>query len=241
MEFVVLAAGEGSRLKKAGIASSKPIVKLNGVPLIERLLRIFLNNGAERMHVIINEASPDVEAFLSSVEQPVPLQVIKQNTPSSLHSFYALLPKINSDAFCLTTVDTVFEEDEFNRYIQAFQSASGVDGLMAVTDFVDDESPLWVETDDALNITGFKDDKTANALYVSGGIYGLRRSVFPTVIKTVESGVERMRNFQRRMLEDGLRLKAYPFSKIIDIDRKEDLELAETWMQSAGNKAKDDR
>ena len=230
MEFAILAAGEGSRLKKGGISGSKPMAMLNGVSLIERLMRIFLNNGAEKLHVIVNEASPDVEAFLGSLQLQVPLLIVKQNTPSSLHSFYALMPNIQSDAFCLTTVDTVFEEEEFLRYIQAFQADSSLDGLMAVTSFVDDESPLWVEADSELKIVGFKDNRSAGAGYVSGGIYCLRKSVLPTVTKAVGSGVQRMRNFQRLMLDEGLRLKAYPFSKIIDIDRKEDLELAEAWL-----------
>lgn len=31
-------------------------------------------------------------------------------------------------------------------------------------------------------------------------------------------GMSRMRNFQRQLVADGLRLKAYPFSKILDVD-----------------------
>ena len=41
-----------------------------------------------------------------------------------------------------------------------------------------------------------------------------------------------MRNFQRQLVKDGLRLKAYPFSKILDVDHASDIEKAETFLRT---------
>lgn len=229
----MIAAGEGSRLKKGGISGSKPMARLGGVPLLERLMSFFMRNGASRIVVIINEQSPDVEDFLNNQAASIPLVVVKKSTPSSLHSFYTLLPHIQSNKFCLTTVDTVFREEEFAQFIDAFARLQGADGLMAVTDFVDDESPLWVRTDDTLAITAFEDHHSEGLRFVSGGIYCLNKAVFKTVRKAVDSGTHRMRNFQRLLLAEGHQLKAYPFSKIMDVDRPEDLRLAEAWLRKS--------
>jgi hypothetical protein len=43
-------------------------------------------------------------------------------------------------------------------------------------------------------------------------------------------GVYRMRNFQRRLVESGMKLKAYPFDKIIDIDHAQDILKAEEFI-----------
>jgi len=40
-----------------------------------------------------------------------------------------------------------------------------------------------------------------------------------------------MRNFQRQLVADGLLLKAYPFSKIIDVDHCSDIVKAEELIQ----------
>ena len=40
----------------------------------------------------------------------------------------------------------------------------------------------------------------------------------------------RMRNFQRALLADGLRLEAYPFSKVFDIDHASDITKAEQFL-----------
>ena len=39
-----------------------------------------------------------------------------------------------------------------------------------------------------------------------------------------------MRNFQRALIADGRRLKAFAFSKVLDIDHKEDIAKAETFL-----------
>jgi hypothetical protein len=39
-----------------------------------------------------------------------------------------------------------------------------------------------------------------------------------------------MRNFQRGLIRDGLALKAYPFSKVLDIDHVGDIKKAEDFL-----------
>ena len=46
-------------------------------------------------------------------------------------------------------------------------------------------------------------------------------------------GKSHMRNFQRELLSDGMHLKAYPFSKILDIDHASDIEKAETFLKQS--------
>lgn len=232
MDFAIIAAGEGSRLKKEGFDHPKPMVILEGLPMIHRLINIFIRNKAERIFIIINEQSYELEVYLNSLVLPVPLKIVKKTTQSSLHSFYQLTTCFVSNKVCLTTVDSVFNEEEFRGYITAFKKDENLDALMAVSTFIDDESPLYVSTDPGLKITGFDDEKTNQSAYVSGGIYCFRKSIFDTIKKAVDNGTERMRNFQRQLLTEGFYVQAYPFSKIIDVDHMRDITLAEKWLSS---------
>jgi len=45
MNYAIIAAGEGSRLMQEGVEQPKPLVELNGEPMIHRLIRIFNANG----------------------------------------------------------------------------------------------------------------------------------------------------------------------------------------------------
>lgn len=236
MKFAIISAGEGSRLAQEGVQLPKPLVQLNGMAMIDRLIHIFAKNGAEQVVVIINNEVAQTKEHLALLKKvsEVPLEVIVKTTPSSMHSFYELTTYLKDDKFCLTTVDTIFREEEFSRFIEAFK-ASDKDGLMAVTDYIDDEKPLYISTDEELNITGFHDARTPDCRYISGGIYCLTPKSIDTLQRCMENGMSRMRNFQRQLVADGLHLGAYPFSKILDVDHASDIEKAEAFLNGKDN------
>ena len=172
MKFAIISAGEGSRLAQEGVRLPKPLVQLNGEAMIDRLVHLFARNGAEQVVIIINNEVPLTRQHIEELQQraEVPVEVVVKTTPSSMHSFYELSRFLKDDKFCLTTVDTVFREDEFARFIEAFRQ-SDQDGMMAVTDYIDDEKPLYIGTDDHLSITGFYDEARPDCRYISGGVY----------------------------------------------------------------------
>lgn len=229
MKFAIIAAGEGSRLAREGVKAPKPLIKLQGIPIIERLVVLFASQGASSINIIINEQQPETLSLLQKLQQQYPINIVVKNTPSSMHSLHALSHLLRGEKFCLTTVDTIFKEKEFAEYINSFKNSCD-DGLMAVTDYIDDEKPLYVDTDGELNITAFVDSPTEISKYISGGIYGLQDNALDILDECMAAGIERMRNFQRGLVGNGLKLKAHPFKKIIDIDHAEDIAKAEEFL-----------
>lgn len=226
MKFAIISAGEGSRLAQEGVTYPKPLVPLQGTPIIERLIKIFAGHNAESINIIINRRQPETEALLHKLSKKYPVNIVVKDTPSSMHSLYELRHLLRGGKFCLTTVDTIFNEEEFAAYLQQFEE-SCFDGIMAVTPYIDDEKPLYVGTDSSRNITGFYDAPHPDSQYISGGIYGLNEIALDTLERCIEQGQARMRNFQRQLVSDGLKLQAFPFGKIIDIDHATDIEKAE--------------
>ena len=231
MKFAIISAGEGSRLAQEGVQLPKPLVQLNGEAMVDRLVRIFAQNGAEQVVIIINNEVPLTKEHMLELQQKseVPIELIIKTTPSSMHSFYELSRYLKDDKFCLTTVDTIFREDDFSKFIETFKKSES-DGLMAVTDFVDDEKPLYISTKEDLTITGFHDAATPQCKFISGGIYCLTPKAIDTLEKCMANGMSRMRNFQRQLVADGLHLDAYLFSKILDVDHADDIKKAEDFL-----------
>ena len=62
--IVIIAAGEGSRLREAGWAVPKPMVLVAGVPLIESAIRNFVAAGITRLSIIVNEQERDCAAWV---------------------------------------------------------------------------------------------------------------------------------------------------------------------------------
>ena len=240
MKYAIIAAGEGSRLAAEGIEDPKPLVSVNEERLIDRLIRIFMDNEAEKIVVICNDLTTLVAQHLLRIQRdglmgrPVPLFFKVKSTPSSMHSFFEISGELTDGPFVLTTVDTIFRESEFKDYVKRFTDClrAGDDGLMGVTDYIDDEKPLYVGTDPQLSITGFFDTNDPPCRYISGGIYGLTPRAIDTLHACIDRGEARMRNFQRALVRDGQHLKAYPFSKVLDIDHATDIRKAEMFLQA---------
>jgi NDP-sugar pyrophosphorylase family protein len=231
MKAGIIAAGEGSRLRTEGIGLPKPLVPVKGVPLVERLLRSYAECGISEAVCIVNEFSPEVREFLESHDFGMPVQVIVKTTPSSMHSLFALAPFLGNETFVLSTVDSIFQNDDLKAFIAYSRSHAGlIDGTLAVTDFIDDEKPLYVRADRQRKIIAFEKDVQADPQWVTGGIYSFSPSIFNEMEEMTRRSVERLRNFLSHLITKGYTLHAFPFSKIVDIDHAADILVAEEWL-----------
>ena len=59
----------------------------------------------------------------------------------------------------------------------------------------------------------------------------MRPNALNTLNKCLEQGQSRMRNYQRALVADGLKLKAFTFAKILDVDHASDISKAEDFLQ----------
>ena len=235
MKFAIIAAGDGSRLAQEGVTEPKPLVKVRGERLIDRLIRIFMGSNATEIVVICNEQMSDVASHLKLIQDEglnglhVPLRFVIKSTPSSMHSFYELRHFLRDEPFVLTTVDTIFDEREFHDYVLSFQDkiAQGTAALMGVTDYIDDEKPLYVGVDNVMRISGYYDTPQADSHFISAGIYGLTVPSLNILEACIEKGESRMRNFQRALVVADLRIEAFPLTKVFDIDHIEDIRKAD--------------
>ena len=246
MKFAIIAAGDGSRLAQEGITEPKPLVKVRGERLIDRLIRIFMGNNATEIVVICNEQMSDVASHLKMIQDEglngrhVPFRFVIKSTPSSMHSFYELRHFLRDDPFILTTVDTIFDESEFHDYVLSFQDkiAHGTDALMGVTDYIDDEKPLYVGVDNVMRINGYYDTPQADSRFISAGMYGLTASSLDILETCIEKGESRMRNFQRALVAADLRIEAFPLTKVFDIDHIEDIRKADEGVKNLSSSCK---
>ena len=236
IDFGIIAAGDGNRIKEEGSKVSKPLVSIDGEPMIARLIKIMTEAGADSISIVINSGMTEVIEFLEDYRHnnfEVSLKILETRTPSSMHTFYELSKLMNpEDKFIVSTVDTIFRKEEFLKYVDTFRSSPKfIDGLMGVTDYIDDEKPLYVETGNEMKIIGYKDTEFEGVEYVSAGIYGLDVRALPVLNDCLQKGLNRMRNFQRALIESGLNLKAFNLGKVIDVDHLEDVEKANNFLK----------
>ena len=234
IDFGIIAAGDGNRIRQEGSFLPKPLVDIEGEPMIGRLVKIMEKAGAASINVIVNSSMPEVIGYLEFLGETLKcrLRISDRRTPSSMHTMYELLKLMEpSGKFIVTTVDTIFRKDDFNAYVESFRkSGEGIDGMMGATYYIDDEKPLYMSVDEDMRITGYLDRPFEGVKYVSAGIYGLSKKALPVLEECVELGVTKMRNFQRKLVEEGFYLKAFNLGKVIDVDHIGDIDKANKFL-----------
>ena len=230
MKAGIIAAGLGERLTSRGIKTPKALIRINEEPLIARVIRAAASVQATSVACIINELMPELDRYLHSTSWPVPLEVIKKTTPSSMESLFTLAPFLADEPFLLFTVDAVFPFESLRRFAARASCIAGAQGVLALTRFVDDEKPLWVRTDRRHGVTVIGDAARMSP-YVTAGFYYFDPSIFELVGPARTRGLGALRQFLGFMLESGYAIYGLPVSKTVDVDYPEDIETAERYIR----------
>jgi NDP-sugar pyrophosphorylase family protein len=220
----IIAAGKGERLRPATNHLPKPLVKINGEPLLQRQIRTMLQTGIDPIHVVVNE---ETAALLKEhrVVLPREVELAVANTASSMESLFLLGDQIASQDFVLAMVDSIVDADEFQQFLnygRRVTSQQAYDGVIGTVRWRGDERPLFVSVEEG-SIIRFGSQKDE---LVTAGFYFLSSQIFRLAGEARHLRLGALRQFLSLLIERGLRLGAFRFELAIDIDEDADLRAA---------------
>jgi NDP-sugar pyrophosphorylase family protein len=225
MQGLILAGGEGSRMVADGVKTPKALVEVAGRPQLLSLIQTLEELGCQSITCMIREGV--------RVQAPASVVVRSCRTPSSLHTLIAGLAVVPAGPVFCTMVDTVMPPADWHRVYDEVteQLHGGAFAVLAVTPFVDDERPLYVWRDLQGRVTDIADTpgERRDSAVITGGVYGLSPGARRLATVAASSG-SRMRSFLKLLIEVRAPVATVEVPKIIDLDRKQDLDAAETWL-----------
>ncbi len=217
----ILAAGEGSRLRHAGWEMPKPLVPVAGVPLIGHVIENFLAAGIRTLDVIFNEDGEECVRWVRSRFPELDLRIVVKTTRSSLQSFREIAARSGAGRVLFSTADAFCPRTDFLDFVREAERTPAEATVLAVTPLVADERPLWVSLDGSGRITtlggGSGELVTAGMYLVSERV---RRIPPPRDLGS-------LREFLAWLLAQGETLYGVRVSAVVDVDRAEDVALAE--------------
>lgn len=180
MHAVVMAAGEGARLRPITERWPKPVLPIDGRPVVATLLRELASAGCERVALVTGHLAEQVEELVGDGDA-FGLDVRTVRQPSGLGSADAVRRGISAGVeppFLVTAADTVFTRGDIGRVSRTF-AASDAAGAMCGRRDPPSEAPHRA----ALKIVGGLvvkpiDDDPANMIG-SAPLWGLREALVP--------------------------------------------------------------
>ncbi|MBI3270752.1 MAG: NTP transferase domain-containing protein [Planctomycetes bacterium] len=229
MRAGILAAGTGARLRAGGIATPKPLVKVGGRALIDRLLDELRRAGVTEVVAITNDAFREVADHLRA-QAILPVRVVVKTTASSFESLCEIAPHLEGEPFLLSTVDAIYSPGTLARFALLAGRADGRAATLALTDYVDDEKPLRVLTNAAGRITRLG-SKVESSRWITAGFYHFNNEATRELVTARERGLPALRGFLEHLVERGLAVYGEPVGRTADVDRPNDIESAERLLE----------
>jgi NDP-sugar pyrophosphorylase family protein len=127
IDAVVMAAGEGSRLRPVTECWPKPILPIDGRPVIATLLRELAAAGFERVFVITGHLAEQVEELVGD-GSGFSLDVRYTRQPGVLGSADTVQRALAAGAkppLLVTAADTVYSQGDIGRFVEAARGAAG--------------------------------------------------------------------------------------------------------------------
>jgi len=230
MKAGIIAAGLGERLVAAGITQPKPLVPVAGRALIDYGLSAVEAAGVRAVACIVNEQSRGIEAHCRSAFPRLHFDFVRRTTPSSMESLFTLAPLLQDARFVLLTVDAVCAPAVLQGFL-ARAERRAADVVLAVSDFVDDEKPLWVRLADDGRVEALGLPAQGSGL-VTAGFYVFEPVIFREVTVARTRGFTALRQFLGHLLASGYRVDGERVPKTVDVDRPEDIAVAEAYVRS---------
>ena len=147
MQVIILAAGMGRRLGELTQDNTKCMVTVNGVRLIDRLLRqlVSVSNPLHRIVIVIGYEGKKLKEYLGNSYQHIPLEYVENpiyNKTNNIYSLFLAKEELAYDDTLLVESDLIFEDGVFEKVLSnpfpnlavVAKYESWMDGTMVVLD-----------------------------------------------------------------------------------------------------------
>jgi len=109
---LLLAAGMGSRLSPLTDATAKCLIKVSGIPILERLIRTLGSYAFTRLVVVVGHESDAIQDYLGDHSGDIQISYVVSPCYRTTNNIYSLwlARKVIDEPFLLVESDLVFDE-----------------------------------------------------------------------------------------------------------------------------------
>jgi dTDP-glucose pyrophosphorylase len=128
---VIMAGGRGKRLRPLTDSCPKPMIPVNGTPMLEIIIKNFIALGVNNFFLSVNYMKEQIiDHFGDGSAWDVSIEYIEENQPLGTAGSLSLLPEITSKSIIITNGD-VLSKIDYNALL-AFFSRHNSDALMCI-------------------------------------------------------------------------------------------------------------
>ena len=230
MQTVVLAAGQGTRMRPLTVATPKPMLPAAGKPLLEHTLNRATEAGASRFVIVVGYEAHQVRDHFGDEHYGIDIEYAEQtNQRGTADAVRAAAPKLDEAPFAVLNGDALYDPDSLTTL---YDSGPAVGSYHV--DNPSNYGVLQLDSADETCVTGVVEkpaDPKSNL--INTGSY-----VFPAAatdhldVSASERGELELTDVLETVCEEAT-VTAVPFDRWLDVGRPWELLAANEWLMES--------
>ncbi|ABV51057.1 Nucleoside-diphosphate-sugar pyrophosphorylase [Prochlorococcus marinus str. MIT 9215] len=222
---IIMAGGLGSRLRPHTDKCPKPMLKINGKPILEIIIKNCIDSGFREFFISVNYLKNIIKDYFGDGSKwGIKISYLEENEPLGTGGSLILLPKDLKNPFLVLNGDVL---TKFNpSKLLEFHNKNNATATLSVREYIL-EVPFGVVETDGLQVTDLL-EKPSYPKLVNAGVYVLN----PNVISLIKNEEKLdMPELLLRVQQRSQKVIAFPIHEYwLDIGRLESLKKAfSTW------------
>ena len=220
---VIMAGGIGSRLRPQTTNIPKPMLKVNGKPILEIVMENCIKDGFKEFFISVNYLKEIIiDHFKDGTKWGININYLEESKPLGTAGSLSLLPENLRSDFLVINGD-VLTKFNFQKLLE-FHSNNKATATLSVREYIMNV-PFGVIDTNGVDVIGMT-EKPSYKKNVNAGVYALK----PSVLKLLNKGEKiDMPELINRIINSKRKVIACPIHEYwIDIGRPETLEEAYT-------------
>ena len=222
-DAVLMAGGEGKRLRPLTENTPKPLLKVGDKPIIEYNIDRLINCGIKNINLSINYLGEQlVDYFGDGSAKGVGIKYVKEDKPLGTIGSILLVDEFHNDDIIVMNSDLLTNID-FADFFKSYQE-SGADMAVAATSYHVDVPYAVLEIGEGTEVKSLK-EKPRYTYYSNAGIYIIKKDLLKIIPQNQFYDIT---DLMERVLEMNLKLITFPINGYwLDVGKHEDFKKAQ--------------
>lgn len=224
---VVMAGGRGTRLYPYTKILPKPLIPIDGVPILERILERFSEYGTDEFFLTVNYRKEMIRSYFNEVDPTYKIHYIEEEAPLGTAGSLYLLRDTLKQTSIVTNCDILVREDYGKILTRHRESGARMTIVSSVKNTRIPYGVLHVEEDGAIASV---EEKPTYSHLINTGMYVIE----PEILSLVPSDqVFHMTDLMEELMNRGEKIGMYPISEksFLDMGEFEEMQRMEEMLK----------
>lgn len=228
---IIMAGGRGTRLAPLTDVLPKPLVPVNGKPIVERIMDDLHEAGITEFYLTVNYKAAMIKAYFDELDKPYTIHYVKEDQPLGTGGSLGLLKEVIRNGPVIVSNCDILILDDYGKMVQMHRDSEAL--VTIVASLKHETIPYGViELDDDGNMQSMK-EKPGFDYLASTGFYVLDASLFQRV---PTDRMYHLPELVEDLLKEGQKVNVYPVTEQnwLDMGQFKEMELMAQRLRGEG-------